>query len=294
MDTRLLKAFTVVFEERNITQAAQKAHISQPALSASIHQLEDAIGRQLFRRNAKGVEVTEAARRLYPKALRLLSELGSLPDLFQEQSQTPFALQIMPDVGHGALARFLAQSRRLIPDVFFSLTAWALPSVTGEDGKPDARFALDVLRREDELFLCVMEDEYLFCMRPDHPLASKELITPDDLDGIDFIVCPPCEAHQRTLGLCAGHRRGVRVAAQADQKSQVAALALAGAGVTFLPQSLLEETPGLITRPFESPRFSRRMGLCYTPDMASHPVIEAWRAHVAAGGTVDSELPNSQ
>lgn len=278
MDIRLLKAFTLVFEERNITQAALRAHISQPALSANIRQLEEALGATLFRRGAKGVEVTEAARQLYPKALRLVEEMGSLTEIFRETAGPPFVLGVMPDTGHSALAGFLRKSRELSPGVIFHLTSWEQPQEGGM--ALHARFALDTLRREDELFLCACEDEYLFCLRPDHPLALKDRIHPDDLDGVDFIICPPCEAHQQTLGLCSGGRGLPRVAAQADQKSQVAALALAGVGVTFLPQSLLEETPGLVTRPFAGPRFFRRMGLCCTVGSAGHPLIAAWQAHL--------------
>ncbi|MGL5739790.1 MAG: LysR family transcriptional regulator, partial [Plesiomonas shigelloides] len=72
MDYRLLRAFTAVFEEKNMTAAAQRCHVSQPALSASIRQLEEQLNVTLFIRQPKGVALTDEARRLYPSARRLV------------------------------------------------------------------------------------------------------------------------------------------------------------------------------------------------------------------------------
>lgn len=67
MDIRSLKAFIAVFEERNITQASARLYLSQPALSATIRQLEQELGAELFQRQPRGVDVTDAARLLYRK-----------------------------------------------------------------------------------------------------------------------------------------------------------------------------------------------------------------------------------
>jgi len=84
MDIRHLKAFLAVFEERNITAAAQRLCISQPTLSVTIKQLEDELGAQLFLRQPRGVEVSEQARVLYPQARRMVAEAESLSRLFRQ------------------------------------------------------------------------------------------------------------------------------------------------------------------------------------------------------------------
>ena len=78
MDVRTLRAFVAVFEERNITAAATRLFITQPTLSTTIKTLEDELGVTLFVRQARGVEGTEAAHRLYPRAKRLIAE-GRMP-----------------------------------------------------------------------------------------------------------------------------------------------------------------------------------------------------------------------
>ncbi|MBV7515935.1 LysR family transcriptional regulator, partial [Pseudomonas sp. PDM25] len=83
MDIRHLKAFLAVFEERNITSAAQRLFISQPTLSVTIKQLEQELGATLFIRQPRGVEVTEEARVLYPQARRMVADAMALSRLFR-------------------------------------------------------------------------------------------------------------------------------------------------------------------------------------------------------------------
>jgi LysR family nitrogen assimilation transcriptional regulator len=60
-----LRYFVTVVEERQITRAAAKLHIAQPALSHAMAQLEAELGVQLLERHARGVTPTAAGSRLY-------------------------------------------------------------------------------------------------------------------------------------------------------------------------------------------------------------------------------------
>src|SRR6188474_2719441 len=62
MELRHLRYFIAVAEEENVSRAALKLHVSQPALSRQIRDLEDEIGFPLFERSAKSVRLTEAGR----------------------------------------------------------------------------------------------------------------------------------------------------------------------------------------------------------------------------------------
>lgn len=275
MDIRLLRAFVAVFEERNITQAARRCHVSQSALSNSIRQLEESLHKDLFIRRSWGVEVTEAARLLYPKAMRLVSEMQSLADMFMQADLHPFIIGVSPNLGHNLLAMFLRECRQCMPETLLSLVEWGQQS--------DARLGPESLRREEELFLPICEEGYVLCMHRDHPLTEKEMIGPQDLVGVDFVTCPPCEVHQRTFGLFAEGAKALTIVGFAEQKRQLLALVLAKIGVTFVPQSFLSESPDLVSRPFEGEQLRRRVGLCYTAQMSTHPFIAALRARMDTG-----------
>jgi DNA-binding transcriptional LysR family regulator len=62
MELRHLRYFVAVAETENVTRAAGQLHVSQPALSRQIHDLEEEIGFQLLHRSAKSVRLTEAGR----------------------------------------------------------------------------------------------------------------------------------------------------------------------------------------------------------------------------------------
>ena len=62
MELRHLRYFVAVAEAENVSRAALKLHVSQPALSRQIHDLEDELGFLLLERTAKSVRLTEAGR----------------------------------------------------------------------------------------------------------------------------------------------------------------------------------------------------------------------------------------
>lgn len=64
MDVRRLKYFIVTAEERSISRAAEKLHITQPPLTRHIQSLEEELGVQLFTRTNSGVELTQAGTAL--------------------------------------------------------------------------------------------------------------------------------------------------------------------------------------------------------------------------------------
>ena len=62
MELRHLRYFVAVAREENVTRAALKLHVSQPALSRQVRDLEDELGFALLERTAKSVRLTEAGR----------------------------------------------------------------------------------------------------------------------------------------------------------------------------------------------------------------------------------------
>src|SRR5205823_937109 len=85
MDTRQLAAFCAVVERRSFSQAAEQLGVTQPAVSLQIRSLEKRLGLQLLDRSGRRVEPTEAGRRLYRSAQRLLAmEQQLLAELGEE------------------------------------------------------------------------------------------------------------------------------------------------------------------------------------------------------------------
>src|ERR687885_1344861 len=73
MDTRQLAAFCAVVERKSFSQAAERLGVTQPAVSLQVRALEKRLGQQLLDRSGRRVEPTEAGRRLYRGAQRMLN-----------------------------------------------------------------------------------------------------------------------------------------------------------------------------------------------------------------------------
>jgi len=75
LDLNLLRVFDSVMTEQNLTRAANRLAMTQPAVSNALKRLRDALGDELLMRTAHGVKPTPRAEELWPSVRRALSEL---------------------------------------------------------------------------------------------------------------------------------------------------------------------------------------------------------------------------
>lgn len=94
MDLRQLRYFLVVAEERSVTRAATRLHLTQPPLSAQLARLEHELGVELLVRHRRGVDLTDAGRHLVEHARRVLADVET-------------AAESVRRVGHGRSGRLV-------------------------------------------------------------------------------------------------------------------------------------------------------------------------------------------
>ena len=270
MDIRQLKAFIAVFEERNITVAAQRLSVTQPTLSVTIRQLEEELGTILFERRARGVDVSADARQLYPQARRLVDQAEAIGALFLDRKEgLPLSLGVDGDIGAGQIEALLLLARRLCPDLRLSL----------EEGcSGDARLAAEESRCEDELFLPLWEEQFVLAVRADAALARQGRPSMAALARADWIVCPGHSSHQRLLALHGEGGAGLARAASAASLRLALHMVAAGIGVALLPRSLLEGRADIAALPLAGVALSRRVGLCFAAQALERPALQALHA----------------
>ena len=83
MELYLLRAFSTVAELGHLTKAAERLHVSQPAVSGQIRSLEESLGVELFIRGPGGMSLTEAGAHLLPLAEKVLQDVQALRDEVQ-------------------------------------------------------------------------------------------------------------------------------------------------------------------------------------------------------------------
>lgn len=274
MDLRHLRAFVAVFEERNITQAAERLHLTQSALSVTIRQFEEELSTPLFARQARGVEVTEAARLLYPRALRLLGDAQAIGRLFAADEARPeLRLGVEPGIAADRIRDFLTLVARALPEVQLTLAE----GCTG-----DARLAVEDQRCEDELFAPWIEEPFVLAAPAADPLAAQARLAPAQLAEVAWIVCPEHDSHQRLLtALGAGPQR-LAEAARVESLALALPLVAAGLGWTWVPAGLARGMAGVRAVELAAPALTRRIGLCLPTGALLRPAVRRLHEAVVA------------
>lgn len=132
MNTKQLKYFLVVAQERQITSAAKRLYIAQPPLSYQLKQLEKEIGTKLFTRTAYGIELTEAGKIFRKYAEKIVSLSSNAQEAIKESEFGELgtirlglissAGKIMPDQKLRALTKYYPQLKfEIIEDNTFGI-----------------------------------------------------------------------------------------------------------------------------------------------------------------------------
>jgi DNA-binding transcriptional LysR family regulator len=116
MELRHFRYFIAVAEESSLGRAAHRLHVSQPALSQQISDLEDELGLKLFTRNSRGVELTEAGRVFLIGGRRVLVAAKEAAERAQEAAKGERGRLVIGSLGAaivsvltGVLSRFREQ-----------------------------------------------------------------------------------------------------------------------------------------------------------------------------------------
>ena len=116
----LLRAVDAVEAHRSLLAASVVLGITQPALTKSLHELEDIVGARLFDRHSRGVRPTEAGRAFVQTARRVLAELRRLDEEFDQLSSPgggTVALGALPVAAAGVLPGALSRLKADYPHI---------------------------------------------------------------------------------------------------------------------------------------------------------------------------------
>lgn len=266
MDTRLLRFFVAVYEQKNLTRAAEECFVSQPNISSGIKQLEEELQKPLFVRHKRGVEINTEAHYLYPIAKRLLGEINSIPGLFKERE---FKNKIVIGVTESLPQEHKQQFFRTATALSGSLE-WDVREI-GRDC--EINFLVREWKHKEDLFLPLWKENYVLCIPLGHRLLNKPSIDLADLETETFIHCPPCEAHQQCLSILSNTGKKITTVGNCTSKTETLTLLMAGLGVTFLPEAFADGWHGFEVRPYNGPKYFREVGLAYPKKSLTNPAI---------------------
>ena len=119
-----MRAFFAIVEEGNISHAAQRLGIAQPALSRQMKHLEENLNAKLFERGSRRIRLTEAGQVLYSRVESILGMVdGAVREISEIGSGTKGSIRIGTITTSGAmiLPDLIAEFRKMYPDVTFEI-----------------------------------------------------------------------------------------------------------------------------------------------------------------------------
>ena len=187
MELRLLRYFLTVAKEQSFTKAAEQLHITQPTLSRQMAALEDELGITLFLRNGKRISLTDEGILLKRRALEILNlEEKTLEELKGKEDVVEGTITI--GCGEFAAVEILARICKTYKEKY-PLIQIALHTATADTvyemmkkGLVDIALFLEPVDTEGLDYIRITDcDHWCVGMRPNDPLAEKELIKKEDL-----------------------------------------------------------------------------------------------------------------
>src|SRR5256884_2180324 len=193
MDTRQLAAFCTVVERRSFSQAAEQLGVTQPAVSLQIRSLEKRLGLQLVDRSGRRVEPTEAGRRLYRSAQRLLAlEEQLLAELGEEaEGELTGRLEIGASTGPGGTVMpvVLAEFQQQHPGVHVALSVSDTQRVIEQVARREVELGgVGAVRRQPGVvFRPFFRDEVVLAVPRGHRFAGRK-VTIEELKGEPLVL----------------------------------------------------------------------------------------------------------
>ena len=267
LDLNLLRVFDVVMAERNLTRAAERLSLTQPAVSNALKRLREAVGEDLLTRSAHGVIPTPRAEALWPEVRSALGRLRGVlaPGEFDPQADAANFRLAMADATAAlfmpSLVAQIEQSGAQANLRSLPLTVRD-PSALLERGDadiavgffPDTVAALlaqgegALLRRQR-----LNEDEYTCVMRRGHPLAKQAALTLDAYCAAHhLLVSLSGRDHGLADQVLAGMNRKRRVLLTVNQYFTAGRVVANSDLLTVLPAYFIESTgyrDKLVSRP---------------------------------------------
>jgi DNA-binding transcriptional LysR family regulator len=280
LDLSDLEAFVVLADLLHFGRAADRLHVTQPALSKRIQRLEQKVGGALLVRRYRDVRLTEAGRLLLGRARAILHDSAAALDLSQRAVRGEAGmlrigfgiaslLGLLPDV----LLRF----RRAYPNVQLRLRDMSTPDqVTAlADGGIDIGFVRLPVTDRRLAVRPVLDERLVAALGPRSPwradpglrsLAQEPFLTVARSTSASF--------HDHVLRVCAAAGFVPRIVQEASELITVLSLVRAGLGVSIVPGSAaIMRLPGVRFEAIRSPVAAWNIALAWRREESEAPLV---------------------
>ncbi len=284
MDTQLLAAFLAVATAASFSQAAEQLHLTQPAISKRIAQLEQLLGVRLFDRIGRQVSLTESGARLLPRAQRILREIEETTRAIRDMSgqvSGQLSLATSHHIGLHRLPPVLRAFSRQHPQVNLEIEFMDSEKAHAAVAQGVIEFAVITLAPAGSAPRLqareVWPDPLSVMVARDHPLAGRARVSIRELAQHPAVLPGPGTYTGQILQQLFD-ASGVRleVSMETNYLETLRMLAAIGLGWSVLPDSM--RTEELVALELPGARLMRSLGYVYHRDRTLSNAARAFLA----------------
>ena len=281
LDPADLQAIVVLAETLHFGHAADRLHVSQPALSKRIRRIEEEVGGPLFARRYRDVRLTEAGRLLAERGRRLLEESAAALALSQRAARGEagllrigFGIASILGLLPGVLLRF----RRAHPDVQLHLRDMSTPEQIAALGAGEIDVGFVRLPVSDPRLVVrpVLDERLVAALGPRSPWKPRLGLR--SVASEPFIIIARARSasfYNHALSICAASGFAPRVVQEAHELFTVLSLVGAGLGVSLVPRSAaLMRLPGVRFRDVKQPQAAWNIAVAWRREGDELPLVQ--------------------
>ena len=269
---RQLQYFVAVAELRGFRRAAEACHVSQPSLSAQVARLEQALGVQLFERDARGVRLTAAGGAVLVRARQVLVAAADVSEAARQQGDPlsgTLRVGVIPTVCPYLLPEVAPALHHALPNLAIVWSEDKTQTLVKQiaEARIDAAIVAHDPRVGGLDSAVLGDDPFVLAAAPGHPLVkSASPAAPAVLEGVTVLLLEDGHCFRdQALAFCgaAGAHEGNL---SATGLSTLVQMVGAGTGVTLLPRMAVavENRRGqLAVRAFKRPAPTRTIVLAW-------------------------------
>lgn len=263
-----MRYFQTTCLNNNISKAASFYHVSQPAISNAIHELESEFGVRLFKRNNNRLIITEEGKFLLKNVNNILSKIDELEVLMKDkgEKQKSITVGVPPIIGTFIFPKLVNGFLKHYPDVQFSITETGSLKVLNlvETNQVD----LGIITYDAEMekkfqYIGLVDTEFVFAVNKNHPFAKKRSIKFTELDKQQVILYA-IGSYQNSFITKKIDEAGINpiVFLHSSQLATILEFLKYPNIGAFLHREIVDANPNLVGIPFEEP-IKVKVGLVY-------------------------------
>lgn len=266
---RQLRAFVTLAGCKSFAEASELLHLSQPALSVSIKNMEQAVGGSLFSRSTRSLELSPEGRDFLPTARRLLADweqaFDDLGRTFSLQ-QGKVSIAVMPSFAMNQFPTALLAFREQHPDINVTIEDVVMESVIDavREGQVDLGITFEPEQLDGVDFQALFKDRFIAVVAGSSPLARNTQLDWATLARQPFIAMNR-GSWSRAATDRAMEEAGVtpQKLSEANQLATIGRMVSLDLGVSVVP-SLCRgqmEAMGIVCKSISKPAIERQVGI---------------------------------